>query len=114
MKRMGTAHFANAVEAKAAQVGADILAQYRQLALNLQQRGRDEETAMGSSLDPDERASHRCAFELYGTAASELDDLIADLLDSLDHPFTKTAQPKTLLILDGGKADGATRDEGPR
>ena len=97
-----------AVKARAAQVGADILAQYQQLANNLRQRGWDEVAEMGATLHPTERASHNCAFQLYGTAASELDDIIADLLNSLEHPFTGTARSPTLHLLNGGKADAAS------
>jgi hypothetical protein len=101
------------VQAKAAQVGADILTQYQELARDLRRRGWEEAAAMGTTLDPTERASRQCAFQLYGTAASELDDIIADLLDSLDHPFTGMAKSPTLRVLNGGKANGAIED-GPR
>ncbi|WP_457104637.1 hypothetical protein [Methylobacterium sp. P5_C11] len=94
-----------AIQATAAKVGADILAQYRQLALALRQRGWDEIAAMGGSIDSGERACRQCAFQLYGTAASELDDIIADLLDSLDHPYVETGRIQALHILDGGRAD---------
>jgi hypothetical protein len=109
-KIMPVANADRAIEAKAAQVGADILAQYRQLAMNLRQKGWDEVSAMGAASDASERASRRCAFQLYGTAASELDDIIADLLDSLDRPFMGAAEPPILLVLDGGKAETASRD----
>lgn len=102
-----------AVEARAAQVGADILAQYRQLATNLRLKGWAEVAAMGDSPDPGECASRMCAFQLYGTAASELDDIIADLLDSLDRPFKETMQPRALRVVTGGKSDGPPRS-GPR
>ncbi len=98
-----------AIEAKAAQAGADILTQYRQLATNLRQKGWAEVAAMGGTLDKTERASRQCAFQLYGTAASELDDVIADLLYRLDRPFKGTTQPQILHVLDGGKAEAASR-----
>ncbi|MGH1570307.1 hypothetical protein ACRAWG_06115 [Methylobacterium sp. P31] len=103
-----------AVEAKATQVGADILAQYQQLATNLRRRGSDEAAAMSAKFDPTERASGQCAFQLYCTAASELDDIIAELLDSLQHPASGTTGPSTLLVFDGGKADRATGERQPR
>lgn len=98
-----------AIKAKAAQAGADILAEYRQLARKLRARGWDQVATMAATLDPSERASRQCAFQLYGTAASELDDVIADLLHSLDLPFTGTTQPQTLQVLDGGKADATAK-----
>jgi hypothetical protein len=99
------------VEARAAQVGADILARYRRLALDLRQSGWGEAAAIGDVSDPTERAVRRCAFQLYGTAASEMDNLIADVLDSLEHPFTATMQTRTLRLLDDRAADRSMEDE---
>ncbi|SDA14775.1 hypothetical protein SAMN02799622_01198 [Methylobacterium sp. UNC378MF] len=117
MEGPGIAHLMGAadaaVEAKAAQVGADILAQYRKLATDLRRRGSDEVVAMEATLDPKQRACHQYAFELYGTAASELDDVIADLLESLECPST-AARGRALIVLDGGRAHDALRNEGPR
>lgn len=117
MEGPGIAHLLGAadaaVEAKAAQVGADILAQYRKLAADLRRRGSDEMIAMAAALDPKERACHQYAFELYGTAASELDDVITDLLESLDCRST-AAHGRALIVLDGGKAQDALRNEEPR
>lgn len=93
-----------AIEAKAAWVGADILAQYRQLAARLRQKGRDETAAVARAADPAVRAAHRCASELYETAASELDELVADLLDGLERTPTKVMRTPVLRVLDGGRS----------
>lgn len=117
MEGKDNAHVARAidaaVEARAAQVGADILAQYRQLATSLRLKGWAEVAAMGDSPDPGECASRMCAFQLYGTAASELDDVITDLLDSLDRPFKETKRLRALRVVAGGKPDVPPRN-GPR
>lgn len=102
-----------AVEAKAGQVGADILAEYRQLARALRRKARDEVAALDSLSDPAERACRQCASELYGTAASELDDLVAELLDSLDRPFKSTVRKPVLRILDGGRLGNERRNGQP-
>jgi uncharacterized protein YcbX len=94
-----------AIEAKAARVGADILAQYRLLAAQLRQKGRDETATVAREADPAVRAAHRCASELYETAASELDDLVADLLDGLERAPTKVMRTPVLRVLDGGRAE---------
>lgn len=56
MEGKDNAHVARAIdaaaEARAAQVGADILAQYRQLATSLRLKGWAEVAAMGDSPDP--------------------------------------------------------------
>jgi hypothetical protein len=91
-----------AVEARAAEVGADILAEYRILARRLRRKGWEAAAPVETAPDPTERAARRCAFQLYGTAASELDDIIADLLDGSDPPSAGRPTP-ALLILDGGK-----------
>lgn len=89
------------VQSKAARVGADVLALYRQLAATLRQKGRSEAAAMARLSDPTARAAHRCAFQLYGTAASELDDVIADLLASLERPFTEVSTGPILTVVVG-------------
>lgn len=96
---------AAAVQIKTARVGADVLAQYQHLAMSLRQKAREEAIAMANTAGTTERAAHQCGFQLYETAASELDDLITDLLGSLDHPSTKKVRPPALLVLEGGKAD---------
>lgn len=100
----------DAVQAKTGQVGADILAEYRQLASRLRRKGWDEVAALDAAPDAAERACRQCAFQLYGTAASELDGFIAELLDGLDRPFISTARQPSLRVLDGGRAGGGRRD----
>lgn len=102
------------LRSKAAQVGADILSEYRQLARKLRARGWDEAAAMAATLDPTARASRQCALNLYGTAASELDDVIADLLNGLECPSTGTEQPPTLRVIDGGRAGSVLSDGSSR
>ncbi|MGH1571949.1 hypothetical protein ACRAWG_16195 [Methylobacterium sp. P31] len=94
---------ATEVQIKAACVGADVLAQYQHLAMSLRQKAREEAAAMANTADTTERAAHQCAFQLYETAASELDDLITDLLGNFDRPPTKTVRPPALLVLEGAK-----------
>jgi hypothetical protein len=98
------------IRARAAHVGADITSQYRQLAMHLRRKGLDEVADVDAILDPAERAARRCAFQLYGTAASELEDIIAELLDSLEHPCTSTMQAPSLRVIDGGKAGLSAED----
>lgn len=93
-----------AVQAKAARIGADILAEYQQLAARLRQRGWDEAAAVTHAADPTARAAHRCAFELYETAAAELDDLIADLFDGAEQPPEKVVRTPALCVIGGGQA----------
>jgi|GEM_PF-3005431 len=93
-----------AVEARAAQVGADILFEYRILAQRLRRKGWDAVAATDTTPDPTERAARRCAFQLYGTAASELDDIIAELLDGSAPPLTGRPIP-LLSLIEGGKVD---------
>jgi hypothetical protein len=99
-----------AVEARAAHVGADILARYRQLAMDLRQIGWSQVADLNAVLEPAERAARRCAFQLYSTAASELDDIVSDLLDDLVPGSASEMQARTLRLLDGGKAGDATED----
>lgn len=87
-----------AVEETARQVGADILQQYRHLATRLRQQAWQEFAKIGSSLDPTERASGRCAYQLYTTAASELDAIIVDLRGGLDHAGNEGSPPSALLV----------------
>ena len=89
------------VQSKAAHDGAGVLALYRQLRATLRQKGRFEAAAMAHLSDPTARAAHRCAFQLYGTAASELDDVIADLLASLERPFTEVSTGPILTVVVG-------------
>ena len=93
-----------AIKAKTARVGADILAQYRLLAARLRQRGRDETATAARAAAPAVRAAHRCASELYETAASELDELVADLLDGLERTPTTVMRTPVLRVLDGGRS----------
>jgi hypothetical protein len=97
-----------AVEARAAHVGADILARYRQLAMDLRQIGWSQVADLNAVLEPAERAARRCAFQLYSTA--ELDDIVSDLLDDLVPGSASEMQARTLRLLDGGKAGDATED----
>lgn len=87
-----------AVEEKGRAVGADILQQYRHLATRLRQQAWHEFAGIGSTSDPTERASLRCGFQLYTTAASELDEIIADLRGDPDHPGNAGPSPATLQI----------------
>lgn len=86
------------VEDKARQVGADILQQYRHLATRLRQQAWQEFAGIGSSLDPTERASRRCASRLYTTAAAEIDGIVADLRGDLDPPGIGASRPPVVLI----------------
>lgn len=87
-----------AIEAKARQVGADILRRYRQLATCLRQQAAHEFAEIGCSPDPSERASRHCAHQLYTTAATELDELIADLHGDPDQAGNKDAPLPAHLI----------------
>lgn len=93
-----------AVQTKAARVGADVLAEYQRLAARLRQRGWDEAAAIAHAADPTAQAAHRCAFELYETAAAELDDLVADLFDGAERPPEKISRTPTLRVVGGGQA----------
>ena len=102
-----------AVEEKAREVGADILQQYRHLATRLRQQAWHEFAGIGSASDPTERASRRCAFQLYTTAASELDEIIADLRGDPDHPGSGGPPPATLRIAYDVRADALRTGGGP-
>ncbi|MBE7196874.1 MAG: hypothetical protein INR70_03610 [Parafilimonas terrae] len=92
-----------ALRVKAGRVGADILAEYQDLAERLRRRGRDEVAALKAVADPAERESRRFAFQLYGTAASELDDIIAEWLDNLNRPFPRPTPRPILNVIEGGR-----------
>lgn len=87
-----------AVEAKAREVGADILQQYRHLATRLRQQAWLEFAEIGAARDATERASRRCAFQLYTTAASEIDEVMADLHANPDHAGRRAAPLPPLRI----------------
>jgi hypothetical protein len=84
-----------------ARVDADILSQYRQLALSPRARGRTEAALAGAS-HPNKRAPLLCAYQLYETAAAELDDIIADLMDTDARPTAEAGRPSASIVPDGG------------
>ena len=102
----------DAIETRAALVGADILGRYRRFAMDLRQKGWEQVADLNAILEPDERAARRSASQLYCTAADELDDIIADLGDSLRPLGMSKPEALTLRVLDGDKA-GRLVEDGP-
>lgn len=87
-----------AIEKKAGQVGADILRRYRDLATYLRQQASHEFSEIGCSPDLTERAARYWAYQLYTTAATELDELVADLHGDPDQGGNEAAPHPAHLI----------------
>ncbi|MCJ2023439.1 hypothetical protein [Methylobacterium sp. J-067] len=99
------------VEAKASEVGVDILAEYRTLSQTLRQKGWAEAAAVDAARDRGVRAVHHCVFQLYGAAATELDAIIAELSQIVEHPYRDTLDPPRLTAVTEAYPRAGNADE---
>lgn len=97
------------IETEAARVRTDVVAQYRALAQSLHRKSWDQGAAMRVSSDPAERAARHCAFQLYCAAAAELDEKIAELSESLGHPYST---PTAIETVDSSEDTNSARQAG--
>lgn len=99
----------DAIADRAAHVVADISDQCQALVHSLRRKGGEEVAAMGATLDLTLHAAHHRAFQLYATAASELETLIVRLVDGGKPP--PLGHAAGFPVIDGSNPEAASPSE---